>query len=206
MSTSPAPNMIATPGMNLGNLVARGGAGGGSGGKGGKGLIIDDGGRMQRMPKPPEDGTPVTNALAWTLSRTSRGIELWMPKSERRIIFSAQPTAGELVLGSPDLLYWLSDDEGGLLVQIVSFDAADQGVLREILADLPNTGWESIDGQLNLEEEWVIFDGAFSGEDAESEGIFLGLASGQYQVSQLRYKEERAELILVRLQKAQGRT
>ena len=107
-----------------------------------------------------------------------------------------------LLLGSPENLYWFPNDQGGLLAQTVSFRAAEEDVLREIVDELPKTGWKGIRGPLNVEEPLVIFDGAAPGGDAESEGIRLELAAGQYQVSQRTHKEKgEFELILVRLQR-----
>ena len=105
-----------------------------------------------------------------------------------------------LVLGTPDMLYWWSTKLGGVLVRVVSFDAADDAVLASHLERLPKKGWESVDGTLEVKGPWCVFDSAAPGAKAATSAINLELAEGRYNISEQTWQpDDETELMLVRL-------
>ncbi len=88
----------------------------------------------------------------------------------------------------------------------VHFDAADEDLLREMVEGLPGKFWKSLGRPLTIQEDRGVFDAAIQGESAESEGIVLNLAPGNYQIAHRKYHDETTLLYVTRLKRKQSRS
>ena len=113
------------------------------------------------------------------------------------------PRVAALVIGTPDPLYWVEAEDGGVLVSVVSFDADDDVILEAHLAALPADGWKVVKGALTADGPIWVFDSASSGGAlGRSEALELNLKKGRHAIEERTWRPDKGtELFLIRLRR-----
>jgi hypothetical protein len=114
----------------------------------------------------------------------SRGTELALAKAAPRgVAVLDRPWGQALVLGSPDPLYFHPTDEGGLLVRVAALDLRDEQRLRELVAEIGPSIYESRVLEVQIHEPLCAFDASVPGTAVTpANSLACDLRAGLYAV------------------------